>query len=543
MTPSFSLPGLRRAARRTLAASAAAVLGAGAALTATAGPAQAAVGPQPGTYTGLGFDACTAPSSAAMQAWRANSPYQAVTIYFGGEDRGCAQPNLTADWVATQAAAGWHLVPMYVGLQSPCRNTTRAKMALDPTQAAAQGRAQADDAVVQAQSLGLPRESVLVFDMENYATGDVACTTAVTSFMSAWTARLHDQGYLSGFYSSMASGVADQVAAYNKAGYVRPDYLHFARWRLEDPTADPMIQATVDDPDVPAGYWSPKRRMKQHVGPHDETYGGVTINIDGDFLDVAPLPATRFGDFTGNGWSDVVYREPSTGRLYLYGGNGTTLSGRVALGTGWNSMNALLRVGNFNRSGGEDILAREKSTGYLWLYPGTGSGFGSRVKIGTGWNSMRELTPIGDYNRDGYPDLVAVQSSNGALYLYPGKGTGFGSRVLIGSGGWNGMDELNGGGDFNADGYPDLLAREKTTGYLYRYSGRGGAITSKTKVGTGWNTVRDVVQVGDFDRDGYPDLVAVQKSTGYLVRYRWFGTGWASSAKIGTGWGSMTPLL
>ena len=61
--------------------------------------------PQPGTYSGLGFDACTAPSRATMQAWLA-SPYRAVGIYFGGPNRGCTQPNLTPEWASTQVAAG-----------------------------------------------------------------------------------------------------------------------------------------------------------------------------------------------------------------------------------------------------------------------------------------------------------------------------------------------------------------------------------------------------------------------------------------------------
>ena len=69
---------------------------------------------QPGTFPGYGFDACTAPSSATMQAWLA-SPYRAVGIYFGGNNRGCTQPNLTAGWVAHQQAAGWHLIPIYLG--------------------------------------------------------------------------------------------------------------------------------------------------------------------------------------------------------------------------------------------------------------------------------------------------------------------------------------------------------------------------------------------------------------------------------------------
>src|SRR5690349_6203206 len=71
----------------------------------------AAAPPQPGTYGGAGFDACTAPSSATMAAWLA-SPYRAVGVYFGGDNRACAQPNLTPAWVAEQQAAGWHLLPL-----------------------------------------------------------------------------------------------------------------------------------------------------------------------------------------------------------------------------------------------------------------------------------------------------------------------------------------------------------------------------------------------------------------------------------------------
>ncbi|MGC5331510.1 glycoside hydrolase domain-containing protein [Micromonospora sp. DT62] len=531
MKSTLPLGGLRRATRRSVAVATTGILGAALTLAVTTSPAHAAVGPQPGTYTGLGFDACTAPTSAQMEAWREHSPYRAVVIYFGGSSRGCAQPALTAEWVATQTAAGWHLVPMYVGLQAPCLATGRPR--IDPAQAAAQGRTEADDAVAQAVALGLPRESILFYDMEDYDGGDAACTTAVTTFMSAWTVRLHDQGYLSGFYSSMARGVADQVAAYDTPGYVRPDYLDFARW-------DDV--ATVSDPGIPADYWAPKRRIKQHVGPHDETWGGVTINIDGDYLDVAPLPATRFGDFTGNGWSDIGYRDPATGQLHVYGGNGTTLSGRVTLGGGWNGMDVLVRAGDFDRTGGEDVIAREKATGYLWLYPGTGSGVGSRIMLGAGWNSVREITPVGDYNRDGFQDLVAVQTSTGALYLYPGTGTAFTTRVLLGSG-WNTVDELNGGGDFNGDGYPDVVAREKSTGDLYLYPGRAGAPNTRTKIGADWDTMRDLVQLGDFDRDGRPDLVAVQVSSGYVYRYRWTGTGLAAPIRLGTGFGPMTPLL
>ena len=74
---------------------------------------------QAGTiYDGLGFDPCAAPTVAQMAAWR-SSPYHAVGIYLGGTNLGCAQPNLNAAWVSEESAAGWHLIPTYVGLQAP----------------------------------------------------------------------------------------------------------------------------------------------------------------------------------------------------------------------------------------------------------------------------------------------------------------------------------------------------------------------------------------------------------------------------------------
>ncbi|MER7461071.1 glycoside hydrolase domain-containing protein [Micromonospora sp. NPDC126480] len=496
-------------------------------------PVAAVTGPQPGTFTGYAFDTCTAPSSAQMQAWL-QSPYRAVGVYIGGVNRACGQPNLTREWVAAQLAAGWRIIPLYVGLQAPCAPNFSRR--IDPSLAEAQGRAEADDAATQARNLGLARDSVLIVDIEAYPTPDPVCTDAVNRYVSAWSARVHDNGFLSGYYSSLSSGVADQVAAYPRVDHVRPDYLDFAKW-------DGV--ATVDDPAIPAGYWAPKRRMKQYRGDHDETWGGVTINIDSNYVDFATLPTTSTGDFTGNGWSDLLYVDGLTGQLRVRAGNGTSLNVPVSLSGGWKGMDAVVRPGNFDRAGGEDVIAREAATGNLWLYPGTGSGgLASRIRIGTGWTGLREITPIGDHNRDGYPDLLAV-SSAGALYLYPGRGTAFGSRIVLAASGWGAMDELTGGPDLDGDGQVDLIARKKSTGELYRYPvSTAGKLGSPVRVGSGFAGKRDLVRVGDFDRDGRADLMALDARTGTLDRYSWSGSGWSAPVRVGNRWTTVQrPLL
>ncbi|WP_239163122.1 glycoside hydrolase domain-containing protein [Paractinoplanes rishiriensis] len=494
---------------------------------ATAGAATAYSTVQPGTFTGYAFDACTAPPSASMAAWRASSPYRGIGIYIGGNNRGCTQANLTAEWVQEQVTAGWKLLPLYVGPQATCTTTTK-KNYIDNANATAHGRDTATDAVAQAAALGLAKQSVLIYDMEAYRTNDAACRQGVLAFMNGWTSRLHDLGYFSGFYSSVSSGVADQVANYNAPGYAPPDYMDFARW-------DNVV--TLEDPVIPAGYWSPHRRMKQYRGPAKETYGGVTINIDLNYVDFAPLPAAKLADFSGNGWSDVLARYPGNGNLYLYPGNGSTVgtgSARRTLSGGWNSMNAIVRIGDLNKDGKEDVVARQ-TNGDLWFYPGTGTGFGTRKKLATGWGGLREITAVGDLNGDGYPDLAAIESSTNKLFLYPGRsGTKLGTRGPI-SGGWRTYRELAGVGDFNRDGLPDMAARDNADAGLYVYLGRKGGFQGRIKVGSGWNGMRDVLGVGDFNRDGFTDLAAIRGSDSSLMLYR--GTG--SSLKAGV---RLTPL-
>jgi hypothetical protein len=239
-------------------------------------PRVAAAARSGAVFTGLGFDACSAPSARAMSAWR-ESPYRAVGVYIGGENRACSQPNLTPEWVAAQTAAGWHLIPTYVGLQAPtsaCSSCAR----LSANQATAQGVAAAIDAVEAANAVAMGPGSPIYFDMESYSRTSSA-TAATLAFLEAWTKKLHQLGYVSGVYSSSASGIAD-LAAQVGSGYELPDHLWIANWNGSQSTSDSV---------VPASAWALHQRIHQYRGGHDETYGGVTINIDNDYVDAATV--------------------------------------------------------------------------------------------------------------------------------------------------------------------------------------------------------------------------------------------------------------
>jgi hypothetical protein len=231
-------------------------------------------------FTGLGFDACAAPSSRAMAAW-ATSPYRAIGVYIGGANRACSQPNLTTTWVGEQVVAGWHLIPTYVGLQAPTSSCgSCALLSSSTSKATAQGTEAASDAVAKAQSVGIGPGSPIYFDMEAY-TRTSSATAATLAFLSAWTVRLHALGYTSGAYSSSSSGIADLGRAIGSA-YTLPDDVWTANWNGVRNTLDPYL---------PVSAWVSHQRIHQYHGGHNETYGLVTINIDNDYIDGATVGA------------------------------------------------------------------------------------------------------------------------------------------------------------------------------------------------------------------------------------------------------------
>jgi len=216
-----------------------------------------------------GFDTCTAPSLAAMAAWRRS--YKVANMYIGGAARACAQPNLNRAWVRGVRRMGYRLIPTYVGLQAPC---TRYRQRFAPEDAAEEGRAAARDAVRRARALGIPRRNPVYYDMEVYDHRRAWCSEAVLTFLHHWTKTMRKLGYVPGFYSSAGSGVRDVGGA---RGMAKPKAVWFAHW---DGRTDPY-----DCPYMPGHWWPPHNRIKQYRGGHRETHGGVTINVDSNMVD------------------------------------------------------------------------------------------------------------------------------------------------------------------------------------------------------------------------------------------------------------------
>jgi peptidoglycan hydrolase-like protein with peptidoglycan-binding domain len=257
----------------------------------------------PGNMVGYGFDQCEAPSQAAMTAWLSASPYRAVGIYMSGALRYCqAQTNLTPTWVQTQLATGWRLLPIHLGAQASCTTRDRYqsdKISADPTNAYAaartQGRNEASAAVAAATNLGISPQSTIYYDLEAFNAGIASCRDSSLWFLSAWTRQIHKLGYVSGVYSSALSGIKilddARVTPGNTA--TLPDQIWIADWNGVADANSSFIR-----PDGWVGH-----RIHQYRGGHNESWGGTTINIDNNYLDLSgvaapapPPPATPTSD-------------------------------------------------------------------------------------------------------------------------------------------------------------------------------------------------------------------------------------------------------
>ena len=260
----------------------------------------------PGDFTGYGFDQCHTPDQTAMNAWRRSSPFWAVGVYMSGASRACRdQPNLTPQWVSTQLRKGWRILPITLGPQASCQPRF-PRYGNDETiipkpgdndrygKARKQGRAEATKSVAAAQGLGIVGGSTLWYDLEGFEVSNIRCRESALAFLSGWSAQIRELGYMSGVYSSAGSGIKmlDDARHDDRPGIALPDQIWVARW---DGQANTDTEAQYLRPDG----WRPHARVKQYQGGHNETWGGVTINIDRNFLDLGTgsvaVPETHCG--------------------------------------------------------------------------------------------------------------------------------------------------------------------------------------------------------------------------------------------------------
>ncbi len=244
---------------------------------------------------------------------------------------------------------------------------------------------------------------------------------------------------------------------------------------------------------------------------------------------------TVAGDLDGDGHADLVARDPATGRLDAYLGNGQAGFTVKQLGDSWGRYDLVDGPGDVDGDGRPDIVARG-TEGAFYLVPGVaGVGFGEPVRIRGRWKGYDTITGHGDFNGDGRVDLLVRSAGSSEAYVKPNRGNGRFGHALGPVPGLGGLTGLQAGASAFGAAAPDLLARSGDTVVLFRNS---GTYETATPVASGLVLPRAglLLSAGDWDRDGAADMIVRNKNSDRLLLYRGDGQGhFAAPSRLARG--------
>ena len=152
--------------------------------------------------------------------------------------------------------------------------------------------------------------------------------------------------------------------------------------------------------------------------------------------------------------------------------------------------------------------------------------------VETAW----KIKAVADFNQDGSPDLVWQHETNGAIAIWFMNGPTLLRGVPLGPGevldlGW----KIVGSGDFNRDGWQDLVWQHQGDGRISVWTMRGAALVEGDLISPGQIFDLDwkIRGVGDINGDDMPDLIWQHRVSGDVSTWLMNGTTMISGIGIG----------
>ena len=171
-----------------------------------------------------------------------------------------------------------------------------------------------------------------------------------------------------------------------------------------------------------------------------------------------------------------------------------------------------------------DFLVRDAQSGWLtdWLSSATGSFASNSSNVSIQFPLDWKVVGTGDYNGDGRDDML-LRSDAGWLTNWLGTANGGLANNGANTSLFFGPEwKVAGNGDFNGDGKADLLLR-RDDGWLTNWLGTANGSFTNNGANTSLFFTNDwkVASTGDFNGDGFTDLL-LRRDDGWVTN--WLGT-------------------
>ncbi len=175
----------------------------------------------------------------------------------------------------------------------------------------------------------------------------------------------------------------------------------------------------------------------------------------------------------------------------------------------------------------------------LRRHPISASSLGTGEVIDSGYGTFSHVINAGDWNGDGYADVVA-RNSRGRLLLY--RGTTYGSfDTGTDLGVASSHVSLTGVGDVNGDRFPDLMGLDsKGKATLIHGNGKTG-VKSTSAVAGSWAGRDSLRGAGDFNGDGRMDVIS-RRGGELSVHLGTKSGGFAAPKVIGAGFDAVSSI-
>ncbi len=505
---------------------------------ASQGQARVTLSTTPGTalVQGPGFDTCSAPSSSVLTAWWGASPYRWFGTYLGGEAAGsCSGADLTASWVEGVVSKGWGFLPIWSGLQSPCASASNIihRMSSNASTSSGQGISDADQAMAIAAGLGLSSGVPIFFDMEQYS-GDSTCISATNAFLNGWDHELGAHGYLSGLYES-----SSDIPSVLSGGITEPQEIWMAGggnvWSGSYNSSCSVFGNTY----VSDSNWDNHQRAYQYTAGHNETYQGITLNIDSDCGDFT-LAGTMVQGGT-HGASQAVSQPSGTVDTFFKGTNGALYHSFYNPGSNWTTASPMPGTALL----GSEPSAVTSSPGVVDVF---WKGADATAQLwhvfylpGTGWTSAPQS--LGDGPLAGTPKAVA-QSDGSIQVFWRGADNNIWHAWYTQGSGWAGPERITSTGNVTSDPAP-VNSKLDTWDVFWKGSDSNLWHVFWNAGSTGWTTgnLGDGLLSGSPKAIGQSDgsIQVVWRGADNNIWHAWYtqGSGWAGPERI-TSTGNVT---